>query len=41
MIRNLSDNDKINYIVIGIFIGIGFGFLFAMWLVALDMPWLD
>ncbi len=33
MVRNLGDNEKIDYIVVGIFIGIGLGFMIAMWVV--------
>ena len=35
MVRNISDNEKIEYIVIGIFIGMGLGYMIAMWIVAL------
>jgi len=31
MARNLGDNEKIDYILIGIAIGIGLGFMVAMW----------
>jgi len=31
MARNLGDNEKIDYILIGIAIGIGLGFVIAMW----------
>ena len=34
MIRNLRDEEKINYIIIGIFIGMGVGYMIAMWMVA-------
>jgi len=33
MDRNLGDSEKIDYIVIGILIGIGLGFVIAMWVV--------
>ena len=35
MVRNISDNEKIEYIVIGIFLGIGIGYMIAMWIVAI------
>jgi len=31
MIRNLRDQEKIDYILIGICIGIGLGFILSMW----------
>ena len=31
MIRNLRDEEKIDYILIGICIGIGLGFILSMW----------
>tara|TARA_R100000234_G_scaffold10301_1_gene5903 strand:- start:285 stop:398 length:114 start_codon:yes stop_codon:yes gene_type:complete len=34
MIRMLPDNEKIEYIIMGIFIGIGIGYMLAMWMVA-------
>ena len=33
MIRNLPDKEKIDYIVIGIALGIGLGYVIAMWMV--------
>jgi|ETNmetMinimDraft_21_1059911.scaffolds.fasta_scaffold965276_2 ABC-type antimicrobial peptide transport system permease subunit len=39
MIRNLPDEEKIQYIIIGIFIGIGVGFLIG--LVMADTTWLN
>ena len=33
VIRNLPDNEKIDYILIGIAIGIGIGYVIAMWMV--------
>ena len=33
MVRNLRDSEKIDYIVVGIFIGIGLGFVIAMWVI--------
>ena len=35
MVRNISDNEKIEYIIIGIFLGIGIGYMIAMWIVAI------
>tara|TARA_R100000030_G_scaffold24835_1_gene18005 strand:- start:19 stop:132 length:114 start_codon:yes stop_codon:yes gene_type:complete len=35
MVRNISDNEKIEYIVIGILIGMGLGYMIAMWIVAI------
>ena len=32
MIRNLSDEEKISYILIGIAIGVGIGFIVKTWL---------
>ena len=32
MIRNLSDEEKISYILIGIAIGVGAGFIAKAWL---------
>jgi len=32
---NLPDNEKINYIIIGICIGMGIGYMIAMWMVAI------
>tara|TARA_Y100000004_G_C8657717_1_gene303847 strand:+ start:136 stop:273 length:138 start_codon:yes stop_codon:yes gene_type:complete len=32
MIRNLSDEEKISYILIGIAIGIGVGFVLKAWI---------
>tara|TARA_B100000073_G_scaffold330091_1_gene318278 strand:- start:155 stop:292 length:138 start_codon:yes stop_codon:yes gene_type:complete len=32
MIRNLSDEEKISYILIGIAIGIGAGFMLKAWI---------
>ena len=29
--RNLSDDEKISYIIIGICLGIGLGFILSMW----------
>ena len=37
MIRNIPDDEKIQYIVLGIFIGIGFGYMIAMWMVSLEL----
>lgn len=31
MIRNLNDDEKISYIIIGICLGIGLGFILSMW----------
>ena len=31
VIRNLRDQEKIDYILIGICIGIGLGFILSMW----------
>jgi|TARA_B100000287_G_scaffold232795_1_gene219143 hypothetical protein len=31
MVRNLGDNEKIDYILIGIAIGIGLGYMIGMW----------
>ena len=31
MIRNLRDQEKVDYILIGICIGIGLGFILSMW----------
>lgn len=31
MSRNLTDDEKISYIIIGICIGIGLGFIISMW----------
>ncbi len=33
VIRNLSDKEKIDYILIGIALGIGIGYVIAMWVV--------
>ncbi len=33
VIRNLSDKEKIDYILIGIALGIGIGYVIAMWMV--------
>jgi hypothetical protein len=33
VIRNLSDKEKIDYILIGISLGIGIGYVIAMWVV--------
>tara|TARA_R100001463_G_C3388333_1_gene206534 strand:- start:263 stop:373 length:111 start_codon:yes stop_codon:yes gene_type:complete len=33
MVRNISDNEKIEYIIIGIFIGMGLGYVIAMWII--------
>lgn len=33
VIRNLPDNEKIDYILIGIALGIGIGYVIAMWVV--------
>ena len=35
MAKNISDNEKIEYIIIGIFIGMGIGYMIAMWMVAI------
>lgn len=32
MIRNLSDDEKISYILIGIAIGVGVGFIIKAWI---------
>ncbi len=31
MMRNLGDQEKVDYILIGICIGIGLGFILSMW----------
>ena len=37
MIRNIPDDEKIQYIVLGIFIGIGLGYMIAMWVVSFEL----
>ena len=37
VIRNLPDDEKIQYIVLGIFIGIGLGYMIAMWVVSFEL----
>lgn len=32
MIRNLSDDEKIGYVILGIAIGIGLGFMIKVWI---------
>ena len=41
MIRSLPDDEKVQYIIIGICIGVGLGYMIAMWLVSLGDVWVD